>query len=183
MTLIAACIIGLIGTSLDRFPTLRSWSSDGLIAASAGVFVAIGYGLIGWFGSRSLERRKSRLLRLALPWGLAAGVMFGLSMLGEYLIPHDNHEGKVVALGVFGSLFTILFAAGVAGTLATRRMTTGALTGFWSALIASQLWVLFLLLVYLAFLGTPEEARFLEVDQVIADFERSGQRDLRLHLR
>ena len=179
MVLIGACIIGLIGSCLYRFPTLRAWSSDGLIAAAAGVLVAGSYGLIGWFGARALQRRKSQVLRLSLPWAIAAGVLFGSSMLGEYLIPHDNDEGKVVALSVFGSFFAILFGAGVAGTLTTRRVTTGALTGFWSALIASELWVLFLLAIYLGFLGTPQEARFLEVDQVLADFERSAQRDLR----
>jgi hypothetical protein len=179
MVLIGACIIGLIGSSLYRFPTLRGWSSEGLIAAAAGVLVATSYGLIGWFGARSLERRKSPILRLSLPWAIAAGVLFGLSMLGEYLIPHDNDQGKVVALGVFGSFFAILFAAGVAGALPTRRVAAGALAGFWTALIASELWVLFLLAIYLGFLGTPQEARFLEVDQVIADFERSGQPDLR----
>src|SRR5262249_39285453 len=156
-TLIGACIIGLIGANLYRFPTLRAWSSDGRIAASAGVFVAMGYALIGWFGSRSIERRTSPILRLSLPWGIATGLLFGLWMLGEYLIPHNNHQGMVVALGIFGSFLAILFAAGVSGTLATRRVTTGALTGFWSALIASELWVLFLLSIYLCFLGTPQE--------------------------
>jgi hypothetical protein len=39
--------------------------------------------------------------------------------------------------------------------------------------------VLLLFLVYLFFAGTMQEARFLEVDQTIADFQRSGQRDLR----
>jgi hypothetical protein len=179
MVLIGGCIMSLISDCLYRFPTLRAWSSDGLIAAAAGVLVAGSYGLIGWFGARSLERRKSRILRLSLPWAIAAGVLFGSSMLGEYLIPHDNDAGKVVALGVFGSFFALLFAAGVSGTLATGRVATGALAGFWTALIASELWVLFLLAIYLGFLGTPQEARFLEVDQVLADFERSGQPDLR----
>src|SRR5262249_47377194 len=153
MVLIGACIIGLIGSCLYRFPTLRAWSSDGLIAAAAGVLVVVSYGLIGWFGARSLPRREARGLPPVLAWGIAAGVLFGSSMLGEYLIPHGNDEGKVVALGVFGSFFAILFGAGVAGTLATGRVTTGAFAGFWSALIASELWVLFLLAIYLGFLG------------------------------
>jgi hypothetical protein len=100
-------------------------------------------------------------------------------MLGEYLIPHNNRQGLLTALWVFGSFFAILFAAGASGTRATRRVTTGALVGLWSALVASELWVLFLLSIYVAFLGTPQEARFLEVDQVIADFKKSGQSDLR----
>jgi hypothetical protein len=36
-----------------------------------------------------------------------------------------------------------------------------------------------MLVFYYTFLETPQEARFLQVDQVIADFERHGARDLR----
>jgi hypothetical protein len=40
-------------------------------------------------------------------------------------------------------------------------------------------WFILLLTTYYLFLGTPMEERFLEVDQVIADFQRSGMNDLR----
>ena len=119
-----------------------------------------------------------RLPRL-LPWGIGAGAMFALSMLGEHVVSHNIHHGKVFALVVFGTFFVTLFTGGAFATRATRRMTTGALTGLWTALIVSELWVLSLYWVYLSFVGTPLEARFLNVDQTIADFERSGQADLR----
>jgi hypothetical protein len=105
--------------------------------------------------------------------------MFGLSMLGEYVIPRDNRQGAIAALAVFRTFFVILFASGCFTTAATRRITAGAFAVFWTASIASELCVLFLLLVYLSFVGTPREDRFLEVDQTIADFRRSGQSDLR----
>jgi hypothetical protein len=179
MVLIAVCIVGLTGYCLWVFPTLRTWSGDGLLAALALVFVAMSYGLIGWFGLRWIERRKSRILRLSLPWGLGAGAMFALWMVGEYLIPHDNSQGAMVTLGIFGTFFVLLAASGFFATKNTRRLTTGAVAGLWTALIGSQLWVLSLFSVYLAFVGTAHEARFLEVDQTIADFERSGRPDLR----
>jgi hypothetical protein len=179
MALIAVFIVGLTGYCLCRFPTLWSWSSDGLIAALVLALIAMSYGVTGWLGSRAIERRKSPLVRLALPWGIGAGLVFGASMLGEYLIPHDNRHGMMVALGVFGTFFAILFGAGLAATKATRRVTKGALAGLWTALIASELWVFFLFSVYVSFVGTEQEARFLEVDQTIADFEKSGQTDLR----
>jgi hypothetical protein len=179
MALFAACIIGLTGRCLYVFPTLRTSSSDGLISALALVLIALVYGLIGWFGSQFVARRKSPILRLSLPWGAGAGVMFALSLLGEYVVPHENRHGEMVALGVFGTFFVILFAAGVFATRATRSVITGALAGFWTAVIATELWVLFLFLVYLSFVGTAQEARFLEVDQTIADFERSREPDLR----
>jgi len=179
---IGACTVGLIGYCLYRFPPLRTWSYDGLVSALAVVVVTMSYVLIGWLGSRSIERRTSPILRVSLPWGVGAGSAFGLTMLGEYLVPHDGRQGELVALTVFGVFFAVLFAAGFSGTRSTRRVSTGAFAGFWSALIASQLWVFFLFATYLFFLETPQEARFLEVDQVIADFVRSGKTDLRVFI-
>ena len=95
-----------------------------------------------------------RLPRL-LPWGIGAGAMFALSMLGEHVVSHNIHHGKVFALVVFGTFFVTLFTGGAFATRATRRMTTGALTGLWTALIVSELWVLSLYWVYLSFVGTP----------------------------
>jgi hypothetical protein len=179
MVAAAAGIIILTGCSLAVFPALRTWSEEGLLAAIALVLIATAYSLIGWFGSRSIERRGSRILSVSLPWGIGAGAMFGLSMLGEYLIPHDNRHGEKLAVCVFGTFFVILFAAGFSATRRADRVVAGALAGLWTALIASELWVLFLFLVYLSFVGTAQEARFLVVDQTIADFERSGRRHLR----
>ena len=57
------------------------------------------------------------------------------------------------------------------------------LTSVWAALIASLCWFILLLLYYLVFLDTAQEARFLEVDQGIADHQRhlqnGGTQDLR----
>jgi hypothetical protein len=154
IAVVAACIIGLAGYCLYLFPTLRSRSIEGLIDAVVLVLVATGYALLGWFGSRSIERRHSRVLRLAQPWALGAGAMFGLSMLGEYVVPHDNRQGAMVTIGVFGTFFEILFASGCFTAATAARMTAGAIAGFWTAVIASELWVLFLFLVYLSFVGT-----------------------------
>jgi hypothetical protein len=177
-----ACILGLIGACIVKFLSPQTWSADGLIAALGGAGVATSYVLIGRFVARRGKQRTSQALRMGLTWGLAAGAMFGLSMLGEYLIAHTNRQGERIALGVFGTFITILFAAGAAGTLASRRVSTGALAGLWSGLIASEIWVLFLFLTYLGFAGTAYESRFLEVDQVIADFRRSGQSNLRVFI-
>ena len=46
----------------------------------------------------------------------------------------------------------------------------------WLALIASLCWFILLLLYNVAFLDTPQEARFLEIDQIIADDQRHLQR-------
>ena len=46
----------------------------------------------------------------------------------------------------------------------------------WAALIASLCWFILLLVHYSALLDTPQEARFLEIDQVIADHQRHLQK-------
>ena len=46
-------------------------------------------------------------------------------------------------------------------------------------MIGTLLWFTVLLLTYYLFLNTPQEARGLQSDQVIVDFQRSGMGDLR----
>ena len=89
----------------------------------------------------------------------------------------------LLAYATFGLFFFALLVAGAVGTLFTRRLGLGVLTSVWAALIASLCWFILLLVYYFAFLNTPQEARFLEIDQVIADHQRhlqnGGTQDLR----
>ena len=100
-------------------------------------------------------------------------------MLGEYLVPHDAQRRPLIALVTFGLFFLLLFTAGFVARLEGLRLRSTPLAAVWAAMIASECWFILLLAIYYAFLDTPQEARFLEVDQVIADFQRSGRTDLR----
>jgi hypothetical protein len=104
-------------------------------------------------------------------------------MLCEYIVPHDHQQNVLLTLATFGLFFVALLVAGAVGTLVTRRMGLGVLTSVWTALIASLCWFILLLVYYFAFLNTPQEARFLEIDQVIGDHQRhlqkGGTQDLR----
>ena len=104
-------------------------------------------------------------------------------MLCEYIVPHPHEQNVLLAYGTFGLFFLALLVAGAVGTLVTRRLGLGVLASVWAALIASVCWFILLLVYYFAFLNTPQEARFLEIDQVIADFQRhlqkGGTQDLR----
>jgi hypothetical protein len=179
MVLGAAATIALILYGVIRFPTVLNVRRDALSAIGAGVGIATAYGFIGWFGVRAPGLRDPRLLREGVRFGLCSGGLFAFSMLGEYLVPHDEHQNMILGLTTFGLFFALLFASGLCATLATGRASSGPLASLWSALIASQLWFLLLLGTYYAFLETKAEARFLVVDQVIADFQRSGAPDLR----
>ncbi len=179
MLLGAVVTIVLIIYSVVRFPSIRNNLWGVLESSLAGIGIATVYGMIGWFGVRLRGFRQPRILRQGVRFGLAAGVVFAVSMLGEYLIPHGEYENVILALATFGLFFVLLLAAGLSATLESNRLASGPLASVWAALIASQLWFLLLLAIYHAFVGTAQEARFLEVDQVIADFQRHGARDLR----
>jgi len=171
--------IALIVYGVIRFPTTLTVPRDAPLGICAGIAIATIYGFVGWFGVRAPGLRDPRVVREGVRFGLCGGVMFAISMLGEYLVPHNEQQNVILAIATFGLFFLLLFASGFFGTLATRRVTAGPLAAVWTALIASQIWFFLLLGIYYAFIGTPQEARFLVVDQVIADFKRSGMRDLR----
>ena len=136
------------------------------------------YALIGWFGSAAVGRSDVRILRYGTRFGLLIGAFFALMMLIEYLVPHDVNQNVLLAKMIFGTFFLLLSVAGLVGSFTTGRLWYGVLTAVWSALIGSLIWFILLLTFYYTFLDTSYEAQFLEVDQTIADFQRSGMQDL-----
>jgi hypothetical protein len=180
MTIGAALNMGLVVYGAIRFPSAWRAGPEG---ACAGIGILTVYALIGWFGAAATERLDPAILRLALRFGAAVGGVFAISMLCEYTVPHDHEQNVLLAYGTFGLFFFALLVAGAAGTLVTRRLGLGVLTSVWAALIASLCWFILLLAYYFAFLDTPQEARFLEIDQVIADHQRHLQKGGTLDLR
>jgi hypothetical protein len=180
MTTGAVLNMGLVLYGAIRFPSAWRAAPDGVCA---GIGILMAYALIGWLGAAATERLDPAILRLALRFGAAVGGLFAISMLCEYIVPHDHEQNVLLAYATFGMFFLALLAAGAVGTLVARRLGLGVLTSVWSALIASLCWFILLLAYYFAFLDTPQEARFLEVDRVIADFQRhlqkGGTQDLR----
>ena len=180
MTIGAALNISLVVYGAIRFPS--AWRA-GADSVCAGIGILTVYALIGWFGAPAAERFDPAIVRLALRFGAFVGGLFAISMLCEYIVPHDHQQNVLLALATFGLFFVALLVAGAVGTLDTRRLGLGVLTSVWTALIASLCWFILLLVYYFAFLNTPQEARFLEIDQVIADHQRhlqkGGTQDLR----
>jgi hypothetical protein len=180
MTIGAVLNIGLIVYGAMRFPSAWRAGPDGICA---GIGIVTVYALIGWFGAPATESLDPAILRLALRFGAAVGGMFAISMLCEYIVPHDHEQNVLLAYTTFGLFFCALVVAGAVGTLVTRRLGLGVLTSVWAALVASLCWFILLLVYYFAFLDTPQETRFLEIDQVLADhqrhLQRGGTQDLR----
>jgi hypothetical protein len=179
MILGAAVTIALVVLSVIRAPalTIRSPATQRSLAGAIGI--AVLYGTIGWYAPDRRGLRDPRVLGPGVSCGLVSGGVFAISMLCEYLVPHDERQNVILALSTFGIFLGLLLGAGFVATLKTHRLASSPLAAVWAGLIASQLWFILLLSIYHAFQGTPQEARFLEVDQVIADFRRSGAADLR----
>ncbi len=163
-----------------HFPSAWHTGPEGV---GAGIGILTLYGLTAFFGAPATERLDPAILRLALRFGAAVGGMFAISMLCEYVVPHDEKQNVQLAYTTFGLFFFSLLAAGAVGALVTERLGFGVLTSVWAALMASLCWFILLLTYYFAFLHTPQEARFLEIDQVLADhqrhLQRGGTQDLR----
>jgi hypothetical protein len=178
----AALLCALVVYGVIRFPTVWTSPSRDRPAVFAGLAVAAVYGMIGWFTICSRGTGDPSMIRTGVRLGLCGGLLFAVSMLGEYLVPHDESVGPLIALATYGLFFLLLFTAGLMARLAGARLRSAPLAAAWTAVIASECWFILLLSIYYAFLGTPQEAHFLEVDQAIADFQRSGQTDLRAFL-
>ena len=178
----AVLLCALILYGPIRFPAIWTGPSRDRPAVFAGLGVAVAYAILGWLVLRSRGIGNSSIIRTGVRLGLCGGLLFAVSMLGEYLVPHDERAGPWIALSTFGLFFLLLFTAGLMARLAGARLRSAPLAAVWAAVIASECWFILLLCVYYAFLGTPQEARFLEVDQALADFQRSGRTDLRAFL-
>jgi hypothetical protein len=162
-----------------RFTGVWTGPSRDRLAVSAGLGVAAAYATFGWLALRRQGIGNTPAFEPGARLGLCGGLLFAVSMLGEYLVPHDESAGPWIALATFGLFFLLLFTAGFVARLKGLRLRSAHLAAVWAALIASECWFILLLSIYYAFLGTPQEARFLEVDQALADFQRSGGTDLR----
>src|SRR5262249_43271536 len=166
MTIGAVLNIGLVLYGAIRFPSAWRAGPEGVCA---GIGILTVYALIGWLGATATERLDPAILPPALRLGAAVGRMFAISMLSEYVLRPAPEQNVQLGYVTFGLFFFALLVAGAVGTLVTRRLGLGVLTSAWAALIASLCWFILLLVYYFAFLNTPQEARFLEIDQVIAD--------------
>jgi hypothetical protein len=178
----ASLLCALVVYGVVRFPTVWTGPSRDRPAVFAGLAVAAIYGIMGWFTIGLRGTGDPSIIRTGVRFGLCGGLLFAVSMLGEYLVPHDERASMWIGLATFGLFFLLLFIAGLMARLARAPLRSTPLAAVWAAIIASECWFILLLTIYYAFLDTPQETRFLEIDQAIADFQRSGQTDLRAFL-
>jgi hypothetical protein len=165
--------IALVGYGLILCPS--AISGDGLWGVGGVLGVLIAYGLAGWWGTPSTDRRSPHILRSSILFGLLIGAVFVVEMLLEYLIlPADNTQMGLIE---FGIVFVLLFVAGVRGAQKTELIGLGVLTALWSALIGSLVWFNVVLIIHYLFSGTPQQAQVLHAEGTYADYQRSGMHD------
>jgi hypothetical protein len=139
------------------------------------IAVLILYGLLAWFWLPRLLRRDGQSLLWSQRLGLAAGAVFAIEILLEYiLLPADNSRWGLVE---FGLVFALYLAAAVAAAWQTRRFSRGLVSALWAALAASLIWLAAVLLITYLFHGTDRQTLLFQAEGNFADFQRSGMSD------
>jgi len=159
----------LVCLGVARYPAAIATASDGAWGLIGPLAMLAIYAAIGWLAA----------LSAGLAFGGAAGALFLVEMLVGYLAPLSEGQNAILGAVMYGGFATLLLAAGVWGGWRTRRLGGGLRASLWAALLGSLVWLAGLWLTTHLFWGTPQEARQFVADQVIADFQRSGQADLR----
>ena len=163
-----------LGLALVTFGWLSTTGVHPITAAGAYLSLIV-YGGLGYGLAPSLHRRDPRLLGWIAQFGLLAGAIFLGEMALEYLLlPADNTRWGQVE---YGSVFLLFFAASLMATFRTGQTRLGVLAGLGSALLASLLFVIFVLGFFYTFRGTPQQAQVFRAEGNYADFANSGLSD------
>ncbi|MGA2591422.1 MAG: hypothetical protein ABSH32_15995 [Bryobacteraceae bacterium] len=115
--------------------------------------------------------------RIAAGFGLAAGILFTSEFLLEYAILPDTRTNIRLGWIEYGAVFAIFALAGLATGRKTGSARAGVPGAFWSAMIASLIWLAALLLTTYAFWGTARQEQVLRAEGDYEDFARSGMAD------
>jgi hypothetical protein len=143
------------------------------IAAASAILLT--YGGLAAFCPARLDRRQPDILRWATIFGLLAGAVFAGEIILEYiLLPANN---SLYGMVEFGTVLALYFASAFVSALRSRSIKNAVLTSVATAFIASLVWVITVLAVFLAFRGSPRQALVLRAEGDYEDFARSGMSD------
>lgn len=170
----------LIAFGLLRFPgALSSGGAAGVLNLVGDAFILAVYALVGVVGPLAADHVQPNALQQGILFGMALGFWFTAHILIGLLAPLSSSGNATLGLVEFGGLPVLFLLAGVRGTLGSGQIRGGVAAAMWSSIIGTLVWFIVVLLTYYLFIGTSQEARNLEADQVLADFARSGMSDLR----
>jgi hypothetical protein len=158
-------------------PTALKASSNGLSGLIAILAILVIYAGITIFCLKPTERFNDRILKNAVWFGGLAGAVFLLEIITEYIILPGNDLNSKMGLTEFALAFLIYIAAGFWSACRTQKYFSSLLTSFWTAIIASVIWLGVVLLVFYLFHGTERQQLVLEAEGNLEDFKRSGMTD------
>lgn len=165
----------LVAAGLALFPTTLTYSRAGPRSTAGAALVLIVYGLVALLAPAACARRNSSILHWATLLGLAAGGIFAVEMVLEYvLLPADNTAYGLVE---FGLVFLVFFTAGAIVAWQTRRWRYGVAAAVLTAVIASLIWLAALLVLTYTFKGTDRQVQVFRAEGMYFDFARSGSQD------
>jgi hypothetical protein len=164
-----ALVLVIIGRLLIPTTSFRS------VAAASVILMA--YGGLAVFYPIRLHHRHPGILRWATVFGLLAGAVYGSEIILEYiLLPSNNSR---MGLMEFGIVFALYFLSALATAFRSHCVKDAVLTSVASAIIASLVWVIVVLLVFYVFLGSPRQELVLRAEGDFEDFARSGMKDFK----
>jgi hypothetical protein len=115
------------------------------------------------------------VLRLVGIFGLLAGALFAGEILLEYIfLPADNTGWGSIE---FGGVFAIYFLTSVLAAYRCKGLRHGLLAAIGNAMLSSAIWLIFALLTFYIFRGSPRQARVFTAEGNYADFAQSGMKD------
>ena len=150
----AAVVVDAVLVCVGIFLRPDSISGGGGVLSLLGPAVILGlYFAVGRRVGRAAPHAE-RVQRMAAGFGLAAGILFTSEILLEYLILPDTKTNIRLGWIEYGTVFAIFALAGLAAARKTGSIRAGMRGAFWSAVIASLIWLAALLLITYAFWGT-----------------------------
>jgi hypothetical protein len=155
--------------------TVEAW-----IAVVGVLAVLAAYAAAAIVAAPALGRRQPEARKVAIRFGVAAGVVYVAEVALEYaLLPANNTAWGVVE---FGTVFVLFFMAGASAPWRARRLAPGALSGLWAAMLSAVIWYVAVLSVFYLFRGGERQAAVLRAEGDFDDFRRSGLSNLQVFL-
>ena len=165
---LACILLGLVLVLLGwrLVPTI------GLLSLAGVSFILVAYALTAFFG---FPRLRPENLHLAGQFGLLAGAIFATEIILEYvLLPSDNSSWGLIE---YALVFAVIFGVGVALAYRCKGIRYGIQGSVVSGMLASVIWLIFVLLVFYIFRGSARQALVFAAEGNYADFASSGMQD------
>ena len=169
-------VAGLVIDAALVFYSKLAAPSISLISLVGPLAILLVYAGLAWYVLPVLDQLYPRIFRWVILFGLVGGVIFAAEILLEYiLLPADNTTYGLVE---YGGVFFVLFLSALIASYTSRSLRQGILTAVASAMAASVIWSVVLLITLHAFTGTPQQAAVWQAEGTLQDFANSGMKDL-----